>query len=144
MKTPIQIEQVWKWIAVVYNLMPILTRFRHKNIIVGGRGGRGVDFASMHNNYLNWTPMSPTKNHQSTLNPYATSFSVTCSMPHHLNMPSLVVALRSANHFFPMFAARKFCISSDVDEYDENITHSDTSHRDEQNQSNQSSSLGKA
>ena len=77
--------------------------------------------------------MSPTKNHQSTLNPYATSFSFMYSTPHHLNMPSLAVALRSTNHFFPMFAARKFCISSDVDEYDENITHSDTSHRDEQN-----------
>jgi hypothetical protein len=43
-----------------------------------------------------------------------------------------------------MFVARKFCISSDVDEYNEDITHSDTSHRDEENQSNHSSSLGMA
>ena len=59
-------------------------------------------------------------------------------------MPSLVVALKSANHFFLMFTASKFCISSDMDEYDDDITHSDTSHRDEENQSNQSSSLGMA
>jgi len=65
-------------------------------------------------------------------------------MPHHLDMPSLAVALRSANHFSPMFAARKFFISSDVDEYDEDITHSNTSHRDEENQINHLSSLGMA
>jgi hypothetical protein len=89
----------------------------------------GEEFCKMHNDYLTWTPLVSHKKSSKHFESICYFFllHVLYALP-SLNMPSLAIALRYANHSIPMFAARKFCISSDMDEYDEDITHSDTGH----------------